>query len=460
MPAPATPHDFLVLIRRSNVCDRTALDEFEARHSHDPSPDVSHLAKRMVREGILTILQANQLIRGKWRNFVLGGKYKLLEHLGTGGMGQVFLCEHLLMHRRVAVKILPPEKAADDHVLGRFKREAKAAAALNHPNIVRAHDFDCDTNFNGRLYFLVMEYVDGSNLQEIVKRFGPLSIQRACHYVCQAARGLQFASDSAGLVHRDIKPANLLLDRSGLIKILDLGLARFLNDADDDLTRQLGPRNVIGTVDYLAPEQVNDSHSADIRADVYSLGVTFFYLLTGRLPFKDGSIAQKLIWHQSRQPTDVRKYRGDVPEAIAHVIQKMLAKQPSDRYQQPIEIVTALNPWTSGPVAAPPESEMPRLSRAASRVEPTTLSLTQQAVPTDLDVKSPRPSDHGSASRLARWGTTVVSAMTSMLKRIFSRSQPQSSTSDPNHDPGLTGGSTTNAGAAQQVGNQSAYPDS
>lgn len=460
MPAPATPHDFLALTRRSNVCDRAALDEFEVRHSHDPSPDVSHLAKRMVREGILTILQANQLIRGKWRNFVLGGKYKLLEHLGTGGMGQVFLCEHLLMHRRVAVKILPPEKAGDDHVLGRFKREAKAAAALNHPNIVRAHDFDCDTNFNGQLYFLVMEYVDGSNLQEIVKRFGPLSIQRACHYVCQAARGLQFASDSAGLVHRDIKPANLLLDRSGLIKILDLGLARFSNDFDDDLTRQLGPKNVIGTVDYLAPEQVSDSHSADIRADIYSLGVTFFFLLTGRLPFRDGSIAQKLIWHQSRQPSDVRKYRGDVPEVIAQVIQKMLAKQPVDRYQQPLEVVEALKPWTSTPVAPPPETEMPRLSRAACRVEPTTLSLTQQAVPTDLDVKPPTQVDLSLASRIRRWGTTVGTAVISMIWRFFPRSQPQSSTSQTNHGTESAADSTTSHGVAQQAGNQSANPNS
>src|SRR5947209_13182461 len=148
----------------------------------------------MVRAGLLTALQAGLLLKGKWRNFQICGKYKLLEHLGQGSMGQVFLCEHSRMRRRVAIKVLPPEKAADPVSLRRFEREARAAAALDHPNIVHAHDVDND----GGLHFLVMEYVDGSSILEIVRNYGPLSVARACHYVAQAGEGLQHAHD-AGL---------------------------------------------------------------------------------------------------------------------------------------------------------------------------------------------------------------------------------------------------------------------
>jgi serine/threonine protein kinase len=187
---------------------------------------------------------------------------------------------------------------------------------------------------------------------------------------------------NAGLVHRDIKPANLLIDRSGLVKILDLGLARLTFDTGDDLTRQFCARNLIGTADYLAPEQALDCHGADIRADIYSLGVTFHFLLTGRSPFKDGTIAQKLLYHRVHQPAPVRDVRPDVPLGVARVIERMLAKNPADRFQQPIDVVTALEPWTRAPIPPPPESEMPHLSRAARRAEPATAPIPRPSRPT------------------------------------------------------------------------------
>src|SRR5438270_2245632 len=172
----------------------------------------------MVRDGVLTRFQAQQFLQCKWKRFIISDKYKLLEHLGTGGMGSVYLCEHLSMRRRVAIKVLPISKAQDSAALDRFYREARAVAALDHPNIVRAYDID----HAEKLHFLVMEYVDGASLQEMIKRAGPMDVTRACHYIRQAALGLQHAHDAAGLVHRDIKPGNILVDRNGIVKVLDM----------------------------------------------------------------------------------------------------------------------------------------------------------------------------------------------------------------------------------------------
>jgi serine/threonine protein kinase len=263
------------------------------------------------------------------------------------------------MRRRVAVKVLPSDRVTDPIVLERFHREARAVAALDHRNIVRAHDMDRDND----LHFLVLEYVDGSSLQWIIEKFGPLALHRAVNYIRQAADGLQHAHE-AGLIHRDIKPANLLLDRSGLVKILDLGLARFFADRGD-ITKQHDVHAVLGTADYLAPEQALDSSVVDIRGDIYSLGVTLYYLLAGRSPYKDGSLSQKLVWHQISQPTPIQEYRKDVPKELWNVIEKMLAKDPANRYQTPAEVVEALETWDRGS-SPPPEQEMPQLSAAAS----------------------------------------------------------------------------------------------
>jgi serine/threonine protein kinase len=297
MPAPTSADEFLQLARKSGVLDERRLDAYlETYTATEALPaEPARLAGILVRDGLLTHFQAEQFLLGKWRRFTIG-KYKVLERLGAGGMGSVYLCEHKLMRRRVAVKVLPTAKADDPAALERFYREARAVAALDHPNIVRAYDIDQDD----KLHFLVMEHVDGSNLQEIVKKSGPLDPIRAAHYIHQAALGLQHAHESAGLVHRDIKPGNILVDRNGIVKVLDMGLARFFHDQEDNLTKKFD-ENVLGTADYLAPEQAIDSHGVDIRADIYSLGATFYFCLTGRTPFNEGSVAQKLIWHQTRR---------------------------------------------------------------------------------------------------------------------------------------------------------------
>jgi serine/threonine protein kinase len=361
MAAPATIAEFIARVTKSALLEPQRLDDYLRQfRATSPLPEKpQQLADAMLRDGLLTRYQAEQLLLGQGSTFTVSGKYRILERLGSGGMASVYLCEHLVMRRRVALKVLPPALAEAPSALGRFHREARAVAALDHPNIVRAYDIDRD----GKLHFLVMEYVDGSSLQEIVKHHGRLDLARSAHYIRQAATGLQHAH-AAGLVHRDIKPANLLLDRQGTVKVLDMGLARFFHDEADNLTHKYHEA-VLGTADYMAPEQTLDSHTVDIRADIYSLGITWYFLLTGKNPFGQGTVTQKLLWHQMKKPEPIAVLRPEVPDALGALLAKMIAKEPAERYQTPAEVVAALVPWTQTPIAPPPKEEMPRLSRAA-----------------------------------------------------------------------------------------------
>jgi serine/threonine protein kinase len=368
MSVPATVDEFLAVCARSGLLPRDDGAAFVAGlRAGARLPDTPpRLAEALVGDGLLTAFQARNLLLGKWRNLTVGGKYVLLDRIGSGGMGSVYLCLHKGLNRAVALKVLPDAHSDDPASVERFHREARAAAALDHPNIVRAHDLDRE----GRLLFLVMEYVDGVNLQDLVARHGPLGVTRACHYIRQAARGLEYAH-AQGLIHRDIKPANLLVDRSGTVKLLDLGLARFFEDDADDLTRRHeGKGSVLGTADYIAPEQALDSHTVDHRADVYSLGATFYFLLTGRAPFPDGSVAQKLISHQMREPKPIGELRPDVPAGVARLVGRMMAKGPEDRPRSPGVVAEALVAWAAGPVPPPRPEELPAPCTAAKRFAP------------------------------------------------------------------------------------------
>jgi len=362
MSAPATADDLIKLIQKSGLIDEPKLAAFLEQHQNDGvmDSDAQQLANIMVRDGLLTYFYKEQLLMGKWRGFTIG-KYKLLERIGIGGMGQVFLCEHMMMRKRLAVKIMPPARASDPVSLGRFYREARVASGLDHPRIVRTYDIDQD----GPLHFLVMEFIDGSSLLEIVKKFGPLSINRACHYVKQACEGLEYAHQR-GMIHRDIKPGNIIVDRLGVARLLDMGLARLYQDEQDQLTIKYDDKNVLGTADYVSPEQTKDSRNIDIRADIYGMGATFYFLVAGQPPFPDPNVAEKLVAHQTKKPRPLRELRHDVPPGISKVIEKMMAKSPADRYQTPQEIVTALEVWTRTPAELPPDEWMPRFSPAAA----------------------------------------------------------------------------------------------
>jgi serine/threonine protein kinase len=271
------------------------------------------------------------------------------------------------MRRLVALKVLDPHAFEHDPVAReRFFREARAAGTLDHPNIVRAYDID---KFE-QLHFLVMEYVDGTSLQEIVARNGPLDPGRAADYIAQAAHGLHHAHD-LGMVHRDIKPGNLLLERTGLVKILDMGLARFFDQRHDNVTEKFDNNSVLGTADYLAPEQAM-SNVVDIRADLYSLGGTFYFLLTGQSPFPEGTIAHKLLCHQNEEPRPVGSFRKDVPPELLAVLHRLMRKNPAERFQTPAELYDALGPWAEPEPVPPPAHEMPDLC-------PAVLALTGHA---------------------------------------------------------------------------------
>jgi serine/threonine protein kinase len=342
------PSDFLNLVEKAELLEPAQLKPYRERTA---GLTIKETAEMLVRDGMITGFQAGLLLKGKWRNFFLGGKYKVLEHLGSGGMGTVFLCEHRHMRRRVAVKLLPPEQLQNQGSLQRFMREAQAVARMDHPNIVRAYDI----NHDGAVHFLVMEYVDGVSLQQLVETRGPLEVLRSVNYVGQVAAGLQHAYES-GLVHRDIKPNNLVIDRTGCVKILDLGLARFTANADN-LTRMIDSKTILGTADYLAPEQARDSN-VDIRADIYSMGALFYFLLTGKPPFDGGNIAQKLIWHQTKMPAPLDTVRPDVPKPLAAIVTQMMDKDPNKRFATPVELINALSPWIAE-VPPPSPDELP-----------------------------------------------------------------------------------------------------
>ncbi|MCR5163645.1 MAG: protein kinase [Thermoguttaceae bacterium] len=301
-------------------------------------PDDTHsFADWLIQNNYLTTWQSDNIFAGKYKGFFLG-KYKLLRSIGAGGMSSVYLAVHTILERQVAIKVLPKSRVtSDSSYLERFLLEAQAVAALDHPNIVRAYDVDTEGN---SIYYLVMEFIDGPDLLSLVKKEGPLDIYRAAKFIRQAALGLQHAHN-AGLIHRDMKPANLLVDKDDVIHVLDLGLARFTDEKRASLTLTYD-ENVLGTADYLAPEQARNSHNVDARADIYGLGCTLYYLLVGHVPFPDGTLAQRIAAHQKRMPTRIQDERPEVPDSLAEICWKMMAKDPNDRQQTAEEVADDL----------------------------------------------------------------------------------------------------------------------
>jgi eukaryotic-like serine/threonine-protein kinase len=354
--------DFLAVVRKSGLIDEAklpALAELTAAWPDQAAELPPELPETLVAAELLTAWQVEQLRKGRHRGFMLG-KYRLLRLLGAGGMSSVYLAWNTTLGELVAIKVLPAKKTKDQDSKSsfedRFGQEAKIANKLAHQNIARA--FDRDTV--GSVQFIVMEYVDGTDLHRLVKdyveehkhkeeheRKKGLEIRDAIDYIRQAADGLHFAHQK-GLVHRDIKPANLMLDREGLIKIMDLGLALQGAGDDDDqehsLTRDYNEK-VLGTVDYLSPEQAKDSHLADRRSDIYALGCTLHYLLVGRAPFAQGKLAERIQAHLNNPPPNLLDERPDVPPEIVELYFRMMAKNPDARPQTAEEVKNALAGW-------------------------------------------------------------------------------------------------------------------
>ena len=265
------------------------------------------------------------------------GEYDLLDKLGAGGMGEVYQARHRRLGKLVALKVLPDRARGSTENVTRFLREMKAVGNLDHPNVIEAHD----AGEQDGIVYLVMKLIEGEDLARLVRRHGPLPLAEACDCGRQVALGLHYLHER-GLVHRDLKPSNLMRLRDGTVKILDLGLARWCVEAapDGELTQR---GQIMGTPDYLAPEQIGGAAGADIRADLYALGGTLFFLLTGRAPFAHHADQQgKLQAHLAEVPPDVRTLRPEVPAALAELVQRLLAKNPADRPQTPSEVAAAL----------------------------------------------------------------------------------------------------------------------
>jgi serine/threonine-protein kinase len=398
---------FLDAVRQNQLLEPIHVNECvqDARRFTDPRA----LAQHLMTKNWLTPFQVNTIFQGQASSLVLG-QYRILERLGEGGMGQVYKARHQTMGRIVAIKVIRKDRLGNANLIRRFHREIQLAATLAHPNVVLA--FDADQV--GGTHFYAMEYVDGTDLSRLVKQSGPLPVATACEYIRQAAGGLQHAHER-GLVHRDIKPGNLLVTkgeptangpalgpargkRTGgqpvkpLVKILDMGLARVAFAEDEATGISISHDGTVrGTPDFMAPEQAKNSSMVDWRADIYSLGCTLYYLLTGSVPFPGGTNIEKLLHHQMDTPRPVEQFRNDVPPGVRAILQRMMAKRVEDRLQSGGEVAHALAPFCEGAAPGTAKFKVPA---------PMTLPSYPQAVPVAPTVGTPRSSTFESIRNL------------------------------------------------------------
>ena len=341
MHSALTVEEFIDVVHRSQLVSQDLLIDAlsDCKHNGGLPQQAIEVADYLQGRGLITDWQQKKLLAGRTKGFLLGD-YCLLDHLGSGGMSSVFLARHRLIDRRVAIKVLPSAKLDEGSYLDRFEQEARLTSRLSHPNVVRVFDIDQQ----GSTHFMVMEYVPGQDLKAMVRQAGPLPLDQAAHYIAQAGFGLEHAHQR-GLIHRDIKPANLVVNHEDVLKILDLGLALPIENRDLGSLTVQNEENLMGTADFLSPEQARNAHAVDHRADIYSLGCTLYYLLTGHAPFTEGTIAQRILLHQTQMPLDVRAIREDCPHAIADVCMTMLAKDPDDRVPTAGIVAQRLHHW-------------------------------------------------------------------------------------------------------------------
>jgi serine/threonine protein kinase len=329
--------EFLENLQASHLVKASCIDQVlstpqaqASRHSAEA------LCSCFIQSKFLTSWQGYALLKGVRQGFFLG-KYKLLDRIGSGGMSVVYLGQHLTLDRVDAIKVLDGRRARQGSTVQRFLRECRATASLDHSNVVQVHDYDHAPPH----HYLVMEYVDGPSLQDLVDEIGALPISAAAHFIMQAAAGLA-AAHRARLIHRDIKPANLLVSSQGVLKVTDLGLAR--SELYDGVRLTMDENGMLGTADYISPEQALDSHHVTSATDIYSLGASCYFLLTGHPPFAGGTVSSKLVRHQLSEPESPRRKRRDVPPEVEQLCMRMLVKDPAQR-PTALEVETELNRW-------------------------------------------------------------------------------------------------------------------
>ncbi len=371
----------------------TALERISSQNQQDAATDSQvtdgQLSSELVDCGLLTSYQSMQLQEGKIK-FRLKD-YRILDFIGKGGMGQVFKAVHEIMGRDVAIKVLPRERCTPE-AIENFEREARNQAGLDHPNLVRAYDAGHD----GNVYFLVTEFVPGTDLRKFVRQQGILTESQAAHVIRQAAIGLEYAH-RRGLIHRDVKPGNLLVTSGGVTKVSDLGLAGFVHESDQD------PRagRLVGTPDYIPPEVVRNPKKISAISDIYSLGCTLYYAVTGKVPFPGGKTRDKIRRHLEEDPWHPSRLNQDLSEEFVDVLGDMMEKDPALRIQSAAEVAQRMEPWAAlaGPVVT-----QPARSRWLPPPFPSGEGLSDTA---DLD-DSP---SSGFGSQLSQGTYPVVSAL-------------------------------------------------
>jgi eukaryotic-like serine/threonine-protein kinase len=380
-----------------------------------------HIDRRLARQAVhlksLTLWQAQQLLAGRTAGYRVD-RYVLLDLIGQGGMGRVYLAEDTRLNRQVALKILSPERVNNPRAIARFQREARVGAQLQHENLVRIYDFG---ESNGR-YYLVMEYIEGKTIGTLISEGGPMPPAPAVRLVRQVAIGLEHAHRK-GLIHRDVNPYNVLVTRDGTAKLADLGLA--IDLAEEDRVTREGA--TVGTFDYVAPEQARHSHSADIRSDIYSLGCTLYHMCSGQVPFPTPSLPEKLFAHQAMEPEPLEKLAPGIPQALAAVIQRMMHKSPDERYATPLQVAIALEPFSDD-----------HLGDESGEAQGLFSAKTEAETP------PPRaPINQARAIATVQSGVSSAPAVVSALTPSYALKTPSGTEGDAGSRPGVNGAVST-----------------
>jgi serine/threonine protein kinase len=403
---------FLKTVLRSGLLDREQLQAALRTVPHDRRDDPEALADHLIRTGKLSRFQANKLLQGTALGLMLG-PFQILAPIGKGGMSTVYLARDSRSQQLVALKILPPKRArAEERLLARFRREMELCQRVSHPHLAWTYEVGvCQ-----RVYYIAMEYIPGKSLYRLVQEQGPLAVPRAARLFAEVAAALDHAHNQ-GLIHRDLKPSNILITPHDHAKVLDLGLALMQGEAAAEREVVGGQGYVVGTMDYLAPEQAENAAGVDPRSDIYSLGCTLYYALTGRPPFPGGTPLEKIQRHRSEEPTPLPQLNPALPPRFVGLVRKMMARKPEQRFATAAEVQAQLLPWATSERALPldkPEDEayqkavavleaaVPGADLIAAVIPLTSDSATAQNLPTaELIAPAPRkPSRRASAAAL------------------------------------------------------------
>jgi len=365
-PEPTPADRFLRFVIRSGLIPRERLQTALATVTPDVRSDPARLAQQLIRDDLLTAYQANKLLQGAWQGLVLG-PYHILAPLGKGGMGTVYLARDTRGPRLVALKVLPPKRAREEErTLARFRREMEMARKVSHPNLTQTHD----AGVLQGVYYIAMEYIRGAPLSRQIQTGGTLLVPRAARLFAEAAAGIEHAHQQ-GLIHRDLKPSNIMVTPNGHAKVLDLGMAIVQGEvAGDDKTIIGGVGYILGTMDYIAPEQAEDSTKVDARSDLYALGCTMYFALTGRPPFPGGTSLDKILCHRESFPDAITELNPTIPSEFAQIVERLMAKRPDRRFASAAALREALLPWAAGEPERPLDVEVaPDEADAVHQVE-------------------------------------------------------------------------------------------